>query len=91
MILVDDGLATGATMRAAARSLRQGRAGRLIAAVPVGSQEACAALRAEVDEVVCLYAPELFGAVGAFYEDFGQTEDEEVQRLLRDSTTATPV
>ncbi|HUL02156.1 MAG TPA: phosphoribosyltransferase family protein [Gemmatimonadales bacterium] len=90
VILVDDGLATGATMRAAARSLRQSGVGRLVVAVPVGSREACAALRAEADELVCLHAPEDFGAVGAYYEDFSQTEDEEVQRLLRDSATATP-
>jgi len=90
VILVDDGLATGATMRAAARSLRQRRVGRLVAAVPVGSPQACAALRGEVDEVVCLYAPEEFGAVGAFYDDFRQTEDDDVRRLLRDSTAAAP-
>jgi len=82
VILVDDGLATGATMRAAARSLRQTRAARLVAAVPVASAQARDALRAEVDQVVCLYTPEPFGAVGAFYDDFRQTEDEEVQRLL---------
>jgi predicted phosphoribosyltransferase len=82
VILVDDGLATGATMRAAARSLRHTRAARLVAAVPVASAQARDALRAEVDEVVCLSTPEPFGAVGAFYDDFRQTEDEEVQELL---------
>ena len=82
VILVDDGLATGATMRAAVRSLQQASPGRLIAAVPVGAQEACAALRQEVDELVCLHEPAFFGAVGAFYRDFRPTEDAEVERLL---------
>lgn len=82
VILVDDGLATGATMRAAVQSLRHARVGRLVAAVPVASVQARDALRLEVDELVCLSAPESFGAVGAFYDDFRQTEDEEVQRLL---------
>jgi putative phosphoribosyl transferase len=89
VILVDDGLATGATMHAAVRAARQGHAGRLVVAVPVGSRQACAALRAEVDELVCLYEPDVFGAVGAFYWDFRQTEDAEVERLLKASATAT--
>jgi putative phosphoribosyl transferase len=82
VILVDDGLATGATMRAAVRSARQQGPGRLIVAVPVGSTEACAALRGEADEVVCLREPDDFGAVGNWYDHFEQTEDEEVRRLL---------
>ncbi len=82
VIVVDDGLATGATMRAALRSARQEGPGRLVAAVPVGSREACAALRGEADEVVCLQEPEYFGAVGSWYHHFEQTEDSEVKQLL---------
>ena len=82
VILVDDGLATGATMRAAVQSVRQRQPGRLVVAVPVGSREACEALRGEVDEVVCLHEPEYFGAVGSYYRDFEQTDDDEVRRLL---------
>ena len=88
VILVDDGLATGATMRAAVRSLRHAVPQRIIAAVPVGSPEACAALRGEVDELVCLAEPEDFGAVGMFYRDFQPTEDSEVERLLREASPA---
>jgi predicted phosphoribosyltransferase len=82
VILIDDGLATGATMRAAVRSLKEQHPGRLIVAVPVGAPSACAVLRAEVDEVVCPYEPELFRAVGFFYEDFAPVEDAVVRRLL---------
>ncbi|HEY6207927.1 MAG TPA: phosphoribosyltransferase family protein [Gemmatimonadales bacterium] len=82
VILVDDGLATGATMHAAVQSVRAQAPARLVVAVPVGSREACAALRAEADEVVCLSEPEHFGAVGSWYERFEQTKDAEVQRLL---------
>lgn len=87
VIVVDDGLATGATMRAAVRSVRQREPRRLIAAVPVGSQQACEALREDADEVVCLFAPADFWAVGLYYQDFAPTEDEEVERLLQDSYT----
>ena len=87
VILVDDGLATGATMRAAARSARQQAPGRLIVAVPVGSREACAALRGEADEVVCLHEPDDFGAVGNWYHHFEQIEDDEVRRLLEEFRT----
>jgi putative phosphoribosyl transferase len=90
VILVDDGLATGATMRAAVRAVKAQRPARLVVAVPVGSPEACAALRAEVDEVVCVYEPSYFGAVGSYYQDFAQTEDREVQDLLEGFTTARP-
>ncbi len=83
VILVDDGLATGATMRAAVRSVRKHRPARLLVAVPVGSREACAALRGEVDEVVCPRVPAFFGAVGNFYENFEPTEDSEVESILR--------
>jgi putative phosphoribosyl transferase len=82
VILVDDGLATGATMRAAVRSVRQQQPQRLVVGVPVGSPEACAALRAEADEMVCLYEPSGFGAVGLYYRDFMQTQDSDVQALL---------
>ena len=84
VILVDDGLATGATMRAAVRSVRKHRPALLVVAVPVGSREACAALREEADEFVCPSVPEPFGAVGYFYRDFQPTEDVEVQNLLRE-------
>jgi predicted phosphoribosyltransferase len=83
VILCDDGLATGATMRAAARSVRARGAGRLIIAVPVGSRQACEALADEAEEVVCLAQPEPFGAVGAHYIHFEPVEDETVSRLLR--------
>jgi len=88
VILVDDGLATGATMIAAARSARARKPAKLVVAVPVGSIDACAALRREADEVVCLATPEPFWAVGVYYEDFGQTGDAEVERLLRDARSA---
>jgi predicted phosphoribosyltransferase len=82
VILVDDGLATGGTMQAAVRAVRRKGPARLIVAVPVGSPEACAALRGEADDVICLQEPEDFGAVGSWYEDFEQTEDAEVKELL---------
>lgn len=85
VIIVDDGLATGATMRAAVRSVRTQAPRTLIVAVPVGSRQASAALRGEADEVVCLYAPEDFWAVGLYYRNFEPTEDEEVERLLHES------
>src|SRR5207245_9976326 len=82
VILVDDGLATGATMRAAAEALRQQRPARVVVAVPVGSPETCADFRHEVDEIVCLITPDPFYAVGVWYDDFSQTTDEEVRALL---------
>ena len=82
VIIVDDGLATGATMIAAARSVRARKPSRLVIAAPVGSAEACAQLRGEADDVVCLWSLEPFWAVGVYYSDFGQTEDAEVERLL---------
>ena len=85
VILVDDGLATGATVRAAVRSARKAKPARLVVAVPVGSREACAALRPEVDELVCLYEPPDFMAVGHWYERFDQLEDDEVKRILDQS------
>lgn len=83
VIVVDDGLATGATMRASVRSARKQHPARLIVAVPVGSQEACDALRHEADEVVCVYQPEVFWGVGLYYENFEPTLDAEVAEILR--------
>jgi predicted phosphoribosyltransferase/erythromycin esterase-like protein len=82
VILVDDGLATGATMRAAIMALRQLQPARIIVAIPTASPETCEELKAEVDEVVCAITPEPFLAVGHWYEDFSQTTDEEVRDLL---------
>lgn len=87
-IIVDDGLATGATMRAAVRSVRQQGPERLVVAVPVGSNEACRALAAEVDDLVCLSRPELFLAVGYHYAHFEPVEDTEVQRILNEAPRA---
>ncbi|MGB5101912.1 MAG: phosphoribosyltransferase [Steroidobacteraceae bacterium] len=81
-IVVDDGLATGATMEAAVRALRAGGAGRVIVAVPVASAEARERIAAVADEVVCLATPMFFNAVGQWYRDFGQTTDDEVRELL---------
>ncbi|HUQ14535.1 MAG TPA: phosphoribosyltransferase [Gemmatimonadales bacterium] len=83
VILVDDGLATGSTMRAAAAALRAHGAGRLVAAVPVAPKDTCDALRELVDDVICAVTPEPFLAVGEWYEDFTQTSDADVQDLLR--------
>jgi putative phosphoribosyl transferase len=83
IILVDDGLATGSTMRAAAVALRQMQPSRIVVTVPVGAQETCDEIRGEVDEVVCAVTPEPFMAVGAWYTDFSQTSDGEVRELLQ--------
>jgi putative phosphoribosyl transferase len=82
VIVVDDGLATGATMRAAVRSVRTRHPARIVVAVPVGAPETCAALRQEADEVVCLFEPEALQAVGLHYEHFEPTGDAEVQEIL---------
>ncbi|MDB5405191.1 MAG: Erythromycin esterase [Rhodospirillales bacterium] len=82
VILVDDGLATGATMRAAVKALRQQEPARIVVAVPIASREACEELRGEVDDVICAVTREPFHAVGLWYEDFSQTTDEEVRELL---------
>jgi putative phosphoribosyl transferase len=82
VILVDDGLATGSTMRAAVAALKQQQPARIIIGVPAASPEACEELGAEVDEIVCLITPDDFQAVGLWYEDFSQTTDEEVRDLL---------
>jgi predicted phosphoribosyltransferase len=83
VVLVDDGLATGSTMRAAAASVRQRGAARVVVAVPVAAAETCDLLRRQVDEVVCLVQPEPFRAVGLWYHDFAQTTDRQVHELLR--------
>jgi len=83
VLLVDDGLATGATMRAAVAALRKQRPKEIIIAVPTASPETCEEFRADVDDIICAVTPTLFYAVGASYEDFPQTTDEEVQELLR--------
>jgi predicted phosphoribosyltransferase len=82
VILVDDGLATGATMRAAAAALRAQHPARVVVAVPTAARETCDALRLEVDEVVCAETPPIFGSVGMWYEDFSETSDDEVRDLL---------
>jgi len=82
VILVDDGLATGASMRAAAAAVRRQGPSRVVVAVPAAAPDTCEALRAEVDDLVCLTSPEPFEAVGLWYEDFSQTGDEEVWQLL---------
>jgi predicted phosphoribosyltransferase len=82
VILVDDGLATGATMRAAAVALRQQGAAKIIVAVPVGAPSTCREIRDEVDDILCLHTPVSFMGVGQYYEDFSQTSDEEVRELL---------
>jgi predicted phosphoribosyltransferase len=82
IIIIDDGLATGATMRAAIASLRQAGAARIIAAVPVGAASTCGKIEQEADELVCLHTPEPFYGVGQWYNDFSQTPDESVLALL---------
>ena len=82
VILVDDGLATGSTMRAAAIAVKQQKPSRSVVAVPVAAPATCEQFRAEVDEVVCAITPEPFRAVGLWYEDFTQTTDDEVHALL---------
>ncbi|ADI04809.1 hypothetical protein SBI_01688 [Streptomyces bingchenggensis BCW-1] len=85
VIVVDDGLATGVTARAALRSVRHREPARVILAVPVCSREAAAAVRPEVDDLVCLDQPDPFQAVGLWYEDFAQVRDDEVTDVLRAS------
>ena len=82
VILVDDGLATGATMRAAVKALRQRGAAKIVVAVPVGPPDTCHEFEDQADETICASMPEFFQAVGQYYEDFSQTSDEEVRELL---------
>ncbi|WP_315790417.1 phosphoribosyltransferase [Fischerella sp. JS2] len=86
VILVDDGLATGTTMRAAVVALQQQQPARLVVAVPVSSPEACQEMQKLVDEIVCLETPEPFYSVGLWYQDFPQVSDEEVRNLLKRAT-----
>ena len=88
VILVDDGLATGATMHAAIQALRQQQPARIVVAVPTASPETCEEMRAEVDDVICAITPEPFHAVGLWYQDFSQTTDEEVRDLLSRGDTS---
>lgn len=82
VILVDDGLATGSTMRAAVTALRRQGAGRIVVAVPVGAPDTCADMNLEADEALCAATPKPFYSVGLWYHDFSQTTDEEVRDLL---------
>ncbi len=82
VILVDDGLATGSTMLAAVKALRQRQPARIVVAVPTASPVTCAEMRNEADDVVCAITPEPFYSVGLWYQDFSQTTDEEVRELL---------
>ena len=82
VILVDDGLATGATMRAAVKALRQRGAAKIVVAVPVGPPDTCQEFAHDADEAICLSTPPFFQAVGQYYEDFSQTSDDDVRELL---------
>ncbi len=82
VILVDDGLATGSSMHAAVAAVRSHKPAAIVVAVPVGALETCASLQRVADRVVCPLQPEYFGAVGLYYDDFVQLEDDEVRRLL---------
>jgi putative phosphoribosyl transferase len=90
VILVDDGIATGATMRVAVQALRGLGAAAIVVAIPVAPPDTVALLRGEADEVVCLAMPEPFYAVGSWYADFRQVSDEEVRRLLEAAWSAAP-
>ena len=83
VILIDDGLATGATMRAAVMALRQQNPARIVVGVPAASPETCAEFQDEVDDIVCAVTPDPFYSVGSWYDDFTQTTDEEVHALLK--------
>jgi putative phosphoribosyl transferase len=89
VMLVDDGLATGSTMRAAVAAVRKQKPGTIVVAVPVAAAQTCEEFRQEVDRLVCLRTPDAFAAVGAWYEDFSQTSDKEVRTLL--AAAANPV
>jgi len=85
VILIDDGLATGASMRAAVTGLRAQHPARIVIAVPTAAPETCEAFESEVDEIICAITPEPFTGVGKWYEDFSQTTDDEVRRLLQEA------
>jgi putative phosphoribosyl transferase len=91
VILVDDGLATGATMRAAATALRRRKPSEIVVAVPVAAYHTCESLLSVADEVVCPFTPEPFVAVGLYYDNFEQTSDAEVRRLLAQAQTGRSV
>jgi putative phosphoribosyl transferase len=90
VILVDDGLATGATMSAAVKAVRRQGPSRVVVAVPVGAPEICRNMQQDADEVVCYCTPDPFYAVGLWYEDFSQTSDEEVEKLLEQARQLQP-
>ena len=90
VILIDDGLATGSTMRAAVEALRQEGARKIVVAVPVAPPDTCDAMKSEVDEIICAVTPEPFRAVGIWYADFGETTDDEVRDLLARAERDTP-
>jgi putative phosphoribosyl transferase len=89
VILVDDGLATGTMMCAAARSIRRQLPALLVAAAPVGSKEACRVVRDQVDDLICPYTPSPFHSVGEFYEEFDPVQDTEVRHTLREHALVT--
>jgi putative phosphoribosyl transferase len=90
VILVDDGLATGSTMRAAIEALRNQGTARIVVAVPVGSSDSCMELKDAADDIVCAVTPEPFYGVGMWYDDFSQTTDEEVHELLERAAAERP-
>jgi len=87
ILLIDDGLATGATMRAAVEALQQQSAARIVVAVPVGARDTCAELKTGADDAICARSPDPFFAVGQWYADFSQTSDDEVRDLLAQAAT----
>jgi predicted phosphoribosyltransferase len=82
-IIIDDGIATGATMRVAIKFVKANHARKIIVAVPVCASDTLEIIKKEVDEIICLYTPYFFGAVGEFYKEFEQTEDEEVVKIMK--------
>jgi predicted phosphoribosyltransferase len=88
VVLVDDGLATGVTARAASRAVRAQRPARLVFAAPVCAADSLASLETDTDAVICVHCPDDFGAVGSWYTDFGQVDDAEVERLLKAARSA---
>ena len=90
VVLVDDGLATGSTMRAAVEALRREGARTIVAAVPIAAPDTCESMREEVDDIVCAVTPEPFRAVGIWYVDFSETSDQEVRELLERAALPNP-
>jgi putative phosphoribosyl transferase len=82
VIIIDDGIATGLTMKAAIKMVKEKQPQKIVVAVPVSASDSLAEIKTLVDEVVCLYVPMMFNAIGTFYDDFGQTSDEEVVELM---------